>query len=69
MINDNIHLGSNFDDFLEEEGLLDESTAIAIKRVFAWQISEAIKVQKISKTEMASKMHTSRSSLNRLLDE
>ncbi|OUY08053.1 XRE family transcriptional regulator [Acinetobacter populi] len=69
MINDNIHLGSNFDDFLEEEGLLDESTAIAIKRVLAWQISEAMKVQKISKTEMASKMHTSRASLNRLLDE
>ncbi|TCM69743.1 helix-turn-helix protein [Acinetobacter calcoaceticus] len=69
MIKDNIHLGSNFDDFLDEEGILEESTALAIKRVLAWQIAEEMKAQQISKTAMASKMHTSRASLNRLLDD
>lgn len=63
------HVGSHFDDFLTEEGLLEESTAVAIKRVLAWQIAEAMKTQKLSKTAMAEKMHTSRASLNRLLDE
>lgn len=65
----NIHVGSNFDDFLAEEGMLEESTAIAMKKVIAWQISEAMKSQKITKTDMAKRMHTSRASLNRLLDE
>lgn len=65
----NIHIGSNFDDFLAKEGMLEESTAIAMKKVIAWQISEAMKSQKITKTDMAKRMHTSRASLNRLLDE
>lgn len=65
----NIHLGSNFDEFLDGEGILEESTAIAMKRVLAWQITEAMKAQKISKTAMANRMQTSRASLNRLLDE
>lgn len=46
MINDNLYIGSNFDDFLKEEELLEESTTIAIKRVLAWQILEAMKFQK-----------------------
>lgn len=65
----NEHVGSSFDDFLQEEGLLEEATAVAIKRVLAWQIAEAMKAQKLTKTAMAAKMHTSRASLNRLLDE
>lgn len=65
----NEHVGSSFDDFLQEEGLLEEATAVAIKRVLAWQITEAMKAQKLTKTAMAAKMHTSRASLNRLLDE
>lgn len=65
----NIHIGSNFDDFLADEGMLEESTALAMKKVIAWQISEAMKSQKITKTDMAKRMHTSRASLNRLLDE
>lgn len=40
------HVGSSFDDFLQEEGLLEEATAVAIKRVLAWQIAEAMKAQK-----------------------
>ncbi|MES2073924.1 MAG: XRE family transcriptional regulator [Pseudomonadota bacterium] len=63
------HIGSSFDEFLEEEGILDEVNAVAIKRVIAWQIAHEMKRQKLSKTSMAEKMHTSRAALNRLLDE
>lgn len=65
----NPHIGSDFDDFLSDEAILDEVTAIATKRVIAWQISEGMTSLKLSKTAMAKKMHTSRASLNRLLDE
>ena len=63
------HIGSNFDDFLDEEGTREEITAAAIKRVIAWQITEAMKNNDITKTEMANRMHTSRAAVNRLLDE
>jgi len=53
------HIGSSFDDFLEEEALLDEATAVTVKRVIAWQIAEEMKAQKLTKTSMAKKMHTS----------
>ncbi len=62
------HLGSDFDDFLAEEGLLEEAEVIAVKRVLAFQISELMKSQNISKTEMARRMKTSRAALDRLLD-
>ena len=62
------HIGSNFEDFLQEEGLLEETTAVATKRVLSWQIANAMKDQKLSKTAMAHKMQTNRASLNRLLD-
>jgi predicted XRE-type DNA-binding protein len=61
--------GSNFDDFLLEEGVLEVCTANAIKRVLSMQIEEEMKAQHLTKSAMANKMHTSRSSLNRLLDE
>ena len=64
----NPHIGSNFDDFLAEEAILEEASAIAIKRVVAWQISQEMKAQRITKTALAAKMHTSRAALNRLLD-
>jgi antitoxin HicB len=63
------HIGSSFDDFLAEEATLQEATAVAVKRVIAWQIAHEMKDQKISKTALAGKMHTSRAALNRLLDE
>ena len=63
------HIGSNFDDFLKEEGMHEEVTAAAMKRVIAWQFAQAMKAQKVSKTEMAARMHTSRMVVNRLLDE
>ncbi|CAG9211241.1 Fis family transcriptional regulator [Paraburkholderia tropica] len=65
----NKHIGENFDDFLAGEGLLEESTATAIKRVIAWQIEQEMKAQKLTKTQMAAKMKTSRAALNRLLDQ
>ncbi len=62
------NIGSNFDDFLGEEKLLEQAQAVAIKRVIAYQIAEEMKIRKLSKTEMADKMRTSRAALERLLD-
>lgn len=67
MVNER-YVGSSFDSFLEEEGMLESSTAVAIKRVIAWQIEEAMKQDSISKTDLARRMKTSRASINRLLD-
>jgi hypothetical protein len=64
----NPHLGSKFDDFLAEEGLLEEVTATAMKRVLAWQIAQAMKKQRVTKSAMAKRMRTSRAALDRLLD-
>jgi len=62
------HIGSNFDDFLKEEKIYEQAQATAIKRVIAYQISEEMKKKKLMKTEMASRMKTSRAALERLLD-
>lgn len=67
MIN-NKHVGSTLDDWLKEEGIYEEVTAAALKRVIAYQVEEAMKEQKITKTEVARRMNTSRVALNRLLD-
>ena len=67
-MSDRSNVGSSFDDFLEEEGLLAEVSAIALKRVLAWQISQQMEERGLSKSEMAEAMQTSRSSLDRLLD-
>ncbi len=63
-----IHKGTTVDSFLEEEDLLEEAEAIAIKRVIAHQLELSMKKENFSKTEMAKKMHTSRAALDRLLD-
>ena len=62
------NIGSNLDNFLREEKLLEQAQAVAIKRVIAYQMSEEMKARKLSKTEMADKMRTSRAALERLLD-
>lgn len=64
----NEHLGSSFDDFLMDEGIYEEVTRNALKRVIAWQVTQAMESAKLSKTAMAKKMDTSRSALDRLLD-
>ena len=58
---DSRHIGSTLEDFLREENCLEEARAIAIKRVLAWQIEQAMQAQQLTKTEMARRMHTSRS--------
>ena len=62
------HIGSNFDEFLRDEQLLDDVEATAIKRVIAFQIVQEMKRRKLTKMEMASRMKTSRAALERLLD-
>jgi hypothetical protein len=62
------HSGSSFDGFLEEEGIRDEVEAVAIKRVIAWQLEQAMKRQKKTKLALAREIRTSRTQLNRLLD-
>ena len=64
----NKHIGSNFDDFLKEEGLLEECSEAAVKKVIAFQIKQVMEKNHLSKTAMANKMKTSRASLDRLLD-
>ena len=66
---ENPHIGSDFDDFLKEQGIREEVVAAAIKRVISWQLLEAMTAKRITKTEMAARMHTSRAVVNRLLDE
>jgi len=62
------NIGSDFDDFLAQEGLLEETTAVAIKRYIAFQLAEKMSEEHLSKAEMARRMATSRSALDRLLD-
>lgn len=61
-------IGSPFDEFLRGEGTYESTQAVAIKRVLAWQIGQAMEEQHITKAEMARRMDTSRSQLDRLLD-
>jgi DNA-binding Xre family transcriptional regulator len=61
-------IGSSFDDFLKENEIHEEVQELALLRVFAWQIKEAMKANAITKVEMARRMNTSRSQLDRLLD-
>jgi predicted XRE-type DNA-binding protein len=60
--------GSSLDDFLKEEGIFEASQSQAVKEVVAWQLSEAMKAQSLSKTRMAALLGTSRSQVDRLLD-
>ena len=62
------NIGSSFDSWLREEGIYEEVTATAIKRVLARQVEAAMKEKQYSKAEMARRMHTSRAALDRLLD-
>jgi antitoxin HicB len=61
-------IGSSFDDYLKEEGIYEEVTARAIKRVIARQLDVLMQEQGLTKSELARRMDTSRTQLNRLLD-
>ena len=62
-------VGSHFEDFLRDEGRLEEATAIAIKRVLAWDLQRAMRAAGVSQAEMARRMRTSRAVVRRLLDD
>jgi predicted XRE-type DNA-binding protein len=62
------HLGSELDDFLREENLLEAAEATAAKRAIAFQIAQEMRRRRLTKSEMASRMKTSRPALERLLD-
>jgi predicted XRE-type DNA-binding protein len=61
-------IGTTFEDFLKDEGTYEAAQSVAIKRVLAWQIEKAMKKKRLTKAEMARRMETSRSQLDRLLD-
>src|SRR5688572_26861047 len=65
----NPHVGGHFEDFLREEGRLEEATALAVKRVLAWELRKAMKQARMSQAELARRMKTSRAVVHRLLDE
>lgn len=62
------NIGSTLDSFLREEGMYEEVSATAIKRVVARQVEAAMKQKGLTKSAMAREMHTSRAALDRLLD-
>ncbi len=63
-----LNAGPSVEDFLREDGILEEATSIAVKRVIAWQLQQAMADRKISKTGMAALMQTSRRQLSRVLN-
>lgn len=65
----NRYAGSQFEDFLREEGRLEEATALAAKRILAWELQKAMKKSDVSIAELARRMKTSRAVVHRLLDE
>ncbi len=65
---DNNHIGSNFDSFLEEENILQESEAVALKRVIAYELQQKMKEENISVNRLAKELETSRSAVCRILD-
>ena len=62
------HIGGSLDDFLRDDGLLDDAEAVATKRVIAYQIAQEMERANISQSELARRMKTSRSAVERLLD-
>lgn len=65
---ENEHIGSSFEDFLRDEGTYEETSALAVKRVIAWQLKQAMDEKRISKAAMARSMKSSRTQLDRILD-
>lgn len=62
------NVGSSLEDFLYEEGLTDSATAIAAKRVIAWQLKKVMSECRLTKTAMAARMETTRAQLDRVLN-
>ena len=62
------HHGSSLDALLKEDGVFEETQALAIKEVVVWQLTEAMEKQSLSKARLAVMLKTSRSQVDRLLD-
>lgn len=62
------HHGSSLDDFLKDEGVFEETQALAVKEVVVWQLTEAMQQRSLTKTQLATMLKTSRSQVDRLLD-
>jgi len=67
-MSNNLHIGSHFDDFLVDDNQLEAATAIAVKRVIAWQIEQAMLATGVNKSALAKRMQTSRTVVDRMLD-
>ena len=67
-MNNQKYIGSNFDDFLNEEGILQETEAIAIKRVIAYELEQKMLEDNISVNRLAKELSTSRTAISRILD-
>ncbi len=65
----NQHIGSDFDDFLANEGFAEEVSAAALKRIIALQLEQVMKQQRVSKKALAERMNTSRTVVDRALDQ
>jgi len=63
-----LNAGSSLEDFLNEEGITEAATAIAVKRVLAWQLQNAMRERNLTKTAMAERMKTTRAQLDRVLN-
>ncbi|MFN0301942.1 MAG: hypothetical protein ACKVQU_16500 [Burkholderiales bacterium] len=61
----NLHIGSSLDDFLQEQGILEEARTLALKETLAWQVQQVMAKKRISKVEMARRMNTTRAALDR----
>jgi len=64
----NPHIGSDFDDFLREEGVYDRTQAVAVKRILAFELERSMQKAQLTKTDMARRMGTTRAQLDRLLN-
>ena len=64
----NPHIGSDFDDFLREEGIYNQAEAVAVKRVLAYELERNMQKAQLTKTDMAKRMGTTRAQLDRLLN-
>ncbi len=62
------YTGSDFDEFLKDEGILEEVTARALKRLLTLQLNDAMKASNTTKTQLAERLQTSRSQVDRLVD-
>lgn len=66
-MSENVHRGASFDAFLEDEGILDDVNEAALERVIAWQLRERLRDRGMTKSELARRMNTSRSQVDRML--